>query len=47
MIEKREGYSTGGVGITTGGQMAVIAGGGTPNQTAYRCDDGVVYWKNE
>ncbi|EEY8508615.1 hypothetical protein E9M21_004191 [Escherichia coli] len=47
VVEKREGYSTGGVGITTGGHMAVMTGGGAPDQTAYRCDDGVVYWKNE
>ncbi|WP_160440074.1 hypothetical protein [Pseudomonas aeruginosa] len=37
----------GGVGITTGGHMAVMTGGGAPDQTAYRCDDGVVYRKNE
>ncbi|HIC5497158.1 TPA: hypothetical protein ACW43T_004454 [Salmonella enterica subsp. enterica] len=47
VVEKREGYSTSGVGITTGGHMAVMTGGGAPDQTAYRCDDGVVYWKNE
>ncbi|EBW0484420.1 hypothetical protein R088_24555 [Salmonella enterica subsp. enterica serovar Heidelberg] len=47
VVEKREGYSTGGVGITTSGHMAVMTGGGAPDQTAYRCDDGVVYWKNE
>ncbi|ATS91183.1 hypothetical protein RN20_13065 [Xanthomonas phaseoli pv. phaseoli] len=47
VIAKRDGHSNDGVGFTTRGSVAVIAGDRTPDQTAYLCDDGVTYWKNE
>lgn len=47
VVEKREGHSFSGAGINTGGHVGVIFGDGTPSQTAYLCDDGITYWKNE
>ena len=46
VIAKRDGHSNNGVGFTTGGSAAVVTSQ-TPDQTAYLCDDGVTYWKNE
>ncbi|WP_318528941.1 hypothetical protein, partial [Klebsiella pneumoniae] len=46
VIEKREGATTTGVGISLKGQAGVFLGG-EPDQTGYLCDDGVTYWKNE
>ncbi|EJG5355167.1 hypothetical protein [Pseudomonas juntendi] len=47
VVGKSEGHSNGGVGITTRGSVAFIAGDRSPDQTGYLCDDGVTYWKNE
>ncbi|ELO8195542.1 hypothetical protein R0U17_004416 [Salmonella enterica] len=47
VVGKSEGHSNGGVGITTSGSVAFIAGDRTPDKTGYQCDDGVTYWKNE
>lgn len=49
ITEKREGYSSGGgVGFSTSGHAVFISDtDGAPDQTAYLCDDGVTYWKNE
>lgn len=47
LIEKREGHSTGGVGIATNGQAGIMFGKDVPSQAAYLCNDGVTYWKNE
>lgn len=46
VVSKRDGYSSSGVGITAKGTMGVVVGSGTPGQTAYECDDGIIYWKN-
>ncbi|HBV1819871.1 TPA: hypothetical protein MDQ74_001720 [Klebsiella pneumoniae] len=46
VIEKREGATTTGVGVSLKGQAGVYIGG-EPDQTGYLCDDGVTYWKNE
>ncbi|HBV9861066.1 MULTISPECIES: hypothetical protein [Klebsiella] len=46
VIEKREGATTTGVGVSLKGQAGVFIGG-EPDQTGYLCDDGVTYWKNE
>lgn len=46
VIEKREGASTTGVGVSLKGQAGVFIGG-EPDQTGYLCDDGITYWKNE
>lgn len=47
IVEKREGHSNQGVGVGTTGQVGVFVGNETPNQTAYKCDDGVTYWRND
>ncbi|MCC5458044.1 hypothetical protein LMR84_23995 [Klebsiella variicola] len=46
VIEKREGATTTGVGVSLKGQAGVFIGG-EPDQTGYLCDDGITYWKNE
>ncbi|ENC9861417.1 hypothetical protein ABLG29_004811 [Klebsiella variicola] len=46
VIEKREGATTSGVGVSLKGQAGVFIGG-EPDQTGYLCDDGITYWKNE
>lgn len=46
VIEKREGATTTGVGVSLKGQAGVFIGG-EPDQTGYLCDDGIAYWKNE
>lgn len=46
VIEKREGTTTTGVGVSLKGQAGVFIGG-EPDQTGYLCDDGITYWKNE
>nr|AGH89384.1 hypothetical protein [uncultured bacterium] len=47
VVGKADGHSNGGVGVTTSGSVAFIAGDRTPDKTGYLCDDGVTYWKNE
>ncbi|WP_117045920.1 hypothetical protein, partial [Klebsiella pneumoniae] len=42
VIEKREGATTTGVGVSLKGQAGVFIGG-EPDQTGYLCDDGVTY----
>lgn len=48
VVAKRDGqFSSGvGVGVTNGLSLGVFSGSTSP-QTAYVCDDGVTYWKNE
>ncbi|QEO18791.1 hypothetical protein [Acetobacter vaccinii] len=53
VIAYKEGYSsvgaTSGVGLTTSGHLAAMSGSTdtkTPSQTAYSCDNGVTYWRN-
>ncbi|EAR9740267.1 hypothetical protein VJT93_004434 [Salmonella enterica] len=49
IIEKRDGSTSleSGFGITTSGKAATgVFTNSTPDQTAYKCDDGVIYWKN-
>lgn len=45
IVEKRDGRSTTGVGVGLGGKVGVFSGS-EASQTAYDCDDGVIYWKN-
>ncbi len=47
IIEKREGHSTGGLGISSSGHVIGMMGDDVPDQVAYLCKDGVTYWKNE
>ncbi|MFT9324302.1 MAG: hypothetical protein ABF537_09165 [Acetobacter sp.] len=47
IVEKREGHSNQGLGVSTTGQVGAFVGNDTPNQTAYKCDDGVTYWRND
>lgn len=47
ITEKRQGHSNGGIGLTTSGNAGVLLGEDTPDQTAYLCDDGVTYWRND
>lgn len=46
VIEKRAGSSSVTTGLTGDGKM-VTATSSTPAQTAYLCDDGATYWRNE
>ncbi len=46
VVEKRDGQATSGVGIGVTSGVGVFSGSTSP-QTAYLCDDGVTYWKNE
>ncbi|EFG3257245.1 hypothetical protein HSX74_004432 [Salmonella enterica] len=45
VIEKRDGQSTTGVGVSLTGKVGTFFGS-TSSQTGYQCDDGVTYWKN-
>ena len=45
VIEKRDGQSTTGVGLSLTGKVGTFFGS-TSGQTGYQCDDGVTYWKN-
>lgn len=45
VIEKRDGQSTTGVGVSLTGKLGTFFGS-TSSQTGYLCDDGVTYWKN-
>lgn len=47
VVEKREGHSTGGVGLSTSGHVVGMIGNDVPDQVGYLCKDGVTYWKNE
>ncbi|HDS3454390.1 TPA: hypothetical protein QIW60_003554 [Escherichia coli] len=46
VIEKRESQATSGVGVSMTGKVGTYIGS-TDAQTAYKCDDGVTYWKND
>jgi hypothetical protein len=46
VIEKRDGQTTTGVGLSMNGKVGSFFGS-TDAQTAYKCDDGVTYWKND
>ena len=46
VIEKRDGTTSSGVGISLNGQLGVFSGSSS-GQTAYQCDDGVTYVKND
>ncbi|HGW8522644.1 TPA: hypothetical protein ACNRPN_004748 [Escherichia coli] len=46
VVGKRDGHSNDGIGVTTRGTVGYIIGDNTPDQVAYKCDDGVTYWKN-
>ncbi|EPC0068390.1 hypothetical protein ACRWP7_003298 [Escherichia coli] len=49
IIEKRQGSTSleSGLGISTSGQPIVgTMTNSTPDQTAYKCDDGITYWRN-
>ncbi|EAQ9552917.1 hypothetical protein RHL03_004552 [Escherichia coli] len=45
VIEKRDGQSTTGIGLSLTGKVGTFFGS-TSSQTGYHCDDGVTYWKN-
>nr|WP_241390781.1 hypothetical protein [Serratia proteamaculans] len=45
IVEKKEGHTSFGVGVSTSGHAGAFASP-TPGQTAYLCDDGITYWKN-
>ena len=45
VIEKRDGQSTTGLGLSLTGKVGTFFGS-TSSQTGYQCDDGVTYWKN-
>lgn len=47
VVEKRQGHDNAGLGLTTSGKMGVLLGQDTPDQTAYRCDDNIIYWRND
>ncbi|EGT9285385.1 hypothetical protein JE658_004578 [Salmonella enterica] len=50
VIAKKDGNSSieTGVGVTTNGQAATgVFTNSTSDQTAYKCDDGITYWKND
>ena len=44
VVEKRRAQSNTGVGIMTNGQVGVLTST-TSAQTAWKCDDGVTYWR--
>lgn len=46
IIEKREGKDSTGIGLTTSGHIGTFFGTST-SQTVYKCDDGVIYTKND
>lgn len=45
VVEQRDSQTTTGVGFTFEGK-AGVGFGSTPAQVAYKCDDGVTYWKD-
>ncbi|EPC0068389.1 hypothetical protein ACRWP7_003297 [Escherichia coli] len=45
VIEKKDGQSASGVGLTLRGHIGAFFGGTSP-QTVYKCDDGITYTKN-
>jgi thiol:disulfide interchange protein len=45
VIEKIDGATSVGVGISTSGQAGAFISPSS-NQTGYKCDDGITYWKN-
>ncbi|EBA9792697.1 hypothetical protein ICQ89_004431 [Salmonella enterica] len=50
IIAKKDGSTTleTGVGVATNGQAATgVFTNSTSDQTAYKCDDGITYWKND
>ncbi|EJD3148832.1 hypothetical protein M1V18_004405 [Salmonella enterica] len=50
IVEKREGSTSlgTGVGIGLNGKVGVgLFSSSEPDQTGYKCDDGVTYWKND
>lgn len=48
IVQKRQGHSNLGVAMTpTLGPMGLLLGDDTPDKTAYKCDDGVTYWRND
>lgn len=46
VVEKRDGQTTTGLGLSMNGKVGTFVGS-TDAQTAYKCDDGVTYWKND
>lgn len=46
VIEKRDSQTTSGVGVSMTGKVGTYIGS-TDAQTAYKCDDGITYWKND
>ncbi|ECN7511630.1 hypothetical protein ZH59_19505 [Salmonella enterica subsp. enterica serovar Infantis] len=50
IIEKREGSTSleSGLGVSANGKLATgVFTNSTPDQMAYKCDDGVTYWRNK
>ncbi|HDC5134232.1 TPA: hypothetical protein P3B64_003694 [Salmonella enterica subsp. enterica serovar Typhimurium] len=50
IVEKREGSTSleSGLGVSANGKLATgVFTNSTPDQTAYKCDDGVTYWRNK
>ncbi|EIS4047328.1 hypothetical protein ACHZKO_000871 [Shigella sonnei] len=50
IVEKREGSTSleSGLGVSANGKVATgVFTNSTPAQTAYKCDDGVTYWRNK
>ncbi|HGP2725779.1 TPA: hypothetical protein ACLGO4_004593 [Salmonella enterica] len=50
IVEKREGSTSleGGLGVSMKGNVASgIFTNSIPDQTAYKCDDGITYWRNK
>ncbi|EIY7949884.1 hypothetical protein MM742_004524 [Salmonella enterica] len=45
IIEKKDGQQTSGVGLTLRGHIGAFTGSSS-SQTVYKCDDGVIYTKN-
>lgn len=45
VIEKIDGKTSVGVGVSTSGQAGAFISPSS-NQTGYKCDDGITYWKN-
>ncbi len=44
VVEKRQAVTSSGYGMRPNGEMGLITTT-TPAQTAYKCDDGVTYWR--
>ncbi|HDB9567243.1 TPA: hypothetical protein O7L60_004209 [Escherichia coli] len=50
IVEKREGSTSleSGLGVSANGKLATgVFTNSTHDQTAYKCDDGVTYWRNK